>query len=133
VQGDKQDTLQSLAYSVKVEDVPTFGTAHDGWLETSSGLYEMMELEEIEEVKAEAVPEADDHQALIDEVERFLEQHEVQDPAALRDQVRLFFWGGVSAAPCASPPPPRLSIFQIILFLLTTLLTGMTGITLHML
>jgi hypothetical protein len=36
-----------------------------------------------------------------------------------------------SATPCASPPP-RPSIIPIILFLSTTLLTRMTGISLHM-
>jgi hypothetical protein len=41
----------------------------------------------------------------------------------------LMFFG--SATPCASPPP-RPSIFPIILFLSTTLATGMTGISLHM-
>jgi hypothetical protein len=34
-------------------------------------------------------------------------------------------------APCASPPPPRPSIFLIILFLSTTLLKGMTSISFH--
>jgi hypothetical protein len=42
----------------------------------------------------------------------------------------FFLGGGVSATPCASPPRP--SIFWIILFLSTTLSTGMTGISLHM-
>jgi hypothetical protein len=37
-------------------------------------------------------------------------------------------WG--SATPSASPPPQP-SIFPIIFFLSTTLLTGMTGISLH--
>jgi hypothetical protein len=36
------------------------------------------------------------------------------------------------SAPCASPPPPQPPIFPIILFLATTLATGMTGISLHM-
>jgi hypothetical protein len=42
----------------------------------------------------------------------------------------LFFW---SATPCASPPPHRPSVFPIILFFSTTLSTGMTGFSLHML
>jgi hypothetical protein len=41
----------------------------------------------------------------------------------------VVFWeGGGSATPCASPPPWP-SIFPIILFVSTTLLTGMTGIS----
>jgi hypothetical protein len=47
----------------------------------------------------------------------------------------VFFWvegrvGEGSATPCASPPPQP-SIFPIILFLSTTLLTGMTGVSLN--
>jgi hypothetical protein len=42
----------------------------------------------------------------------------------------LFLFFG-SATPCASPPPWP-SLFPIILFLSTTLLTGMTCISLHM-
>jgi hypothetical protein len=41
------------------------------------------------------------------------------------------FWVGGSATPCASPPPWP-SIFPIILFGSTTLLTKMTGNSLHM-
>jgi hypothetical protein len=39
--------------------------------------------------------------------------------------------GGGAATPCASPPP-RPSIFPIILFLSPTLFTAMTSISLHM-
>jgi hypothetical protein len=41
------------------------------------------------------------------------------------------FLGVVGSATSCASPPPRLSIFPIILFLSTTLLTGMTNISLH--
>jgi hypothetical protein len=42
----------------------------------------------------------------------------------------FFFWGGgESVTPCVFPPPQP--PFPIIIFLSTTLLTGMAGISLH--
>jgi hypothetical protein len=51
----------------------------------------------------------------------------------LFNKILTFFLGGggPSATPCASPPPQS-SIFPIILFFSTTLLNGLTGISLHM-
>ncbi len=65
-----------------VADLPTFGHSTDDWLESSSNLHEMMELADLEEVKNEAPesPDENDHQALIDEVEHFLHQHETSIP-----------------------------------------------------
>ena len=77
MQGDKQETLYSLSHDVK------FNLEYES-LEASSNLHEMMELGEVEEVKFEAfspvVKDENDHQALIDEVEQFLQQHETSDP-----------------------------------------------------
>ena len=80
MQGDKQDTLSSLMNN-KFEDM--------GWLEANSDLHEMMELGEVEEVKTEVieVKDPDDHQALIDEVETFLTQHEKAYPQVGDDLV----------------------------------------------
>lgn len=76
MQGDKQDMLSSLMMNNKFEDM--------GWLEANSDLHEMMELGEVEEVKTEVVEveDPDDHQALIDEVDKFLTQHEKAFPQA---------------------------------------------------
>jgi hypothetical protein len=43
----------------------------------------------------------------------------------------FFFWGGGGQWPPCGSPPPRPSIFPIIVFLSATLLTGMTGISLN--
>jgi hypothetical protein len=45
--------------------------------------------------------------------------------ASLKQLCFCFYFGGGSTAPCASPPP-RPSIFPIIIFLSTAMLTGMT-------
>lgn len=76
MQGDKQETLYSLSHDVK------FNLEYET-LEASSNLHEMMELDEVEEVKVESavvVKDENDHQDLIDEVERFLQQHEASAP-----------------------------------------------------
>lgn len=75
MQGDKQETLYSLSHDAM------FNLEYES-LEASSNLHEMMELGEVEEVKVEAVVVKDenDHQALIDEVEMFLQQHEAAVP-----------------------------------------------------
>jgi len=74
MQGDKQETLYSMSYDIK------FNLEYES-LEASSNLHEMMELDEVEEVKLEPeVKDENDHQALIDEVEQFLLQHETSVP-----------------------------------------------------
>jgi hypothetical protein len=75
MQGDKQETLYSLSHDVK------FNLEYET-LEASSNLHEMMELGEVEEVKFEpvVVKDENDHQDLIDEVEKFLQQHEASVP-----------------------------------------------------
>lgn len=75
MQGDKQETLYSMSYDAK------FNLEYES-LEASSNLHEMMELQDLEEVKLESEErDENDHQALIDEVEQFLQQHEASLPA----------------------------------------------------
>ena len=82
MQGDKLDTLYSMTSG------DSFDIEYES-LAASSNLHEMMELGELEEVKMEAdddIEDENDHQALIDEVEKFLHQHEAIG-AIVSDQV----------------------------------------------